>query len=164
MNGDHSATNPGGTGSHGDATGRRCWLYDPHFLLAALAAVPVWIALGLLVADRMHASLTPMALVSFLALQPVIEELVFRGALQSYLLDRGWTRHIALISTANITTSAAFVSVHLLVQPLGWAVAVAAPSLVFGHLRERFSSVLPAIAMHSIYNAGFALVVWIVRV
>ena len=43
---------------------------------------------------------------------------------------------------------------------LVWALAVALPSLVFGHLRERFSSVLPAILMHVTYNAGFALTAW----
>ncbi|WP_187272118.1 CPBP family glutamic-type intramembrane protease [Zeimonas arvi] len=32
-----------------------------------------------------------------------------------------------------------------------------APSLIFGHLRERFDSVWPAVAMHALYNAGFGI-------
>ncbi len=44
---------------------------------------------------------------------------------------------------------------HVGTQPLGWALAVAIPSLVFGHLRERFGSVWPAVIVHIVYNAGF---------
>ncbi len=142
---------------------RRSWLKDPHFVLAAVAAVPVWIALGVLVGDRMRVSLTPMTIASFLLLQPVAEELAFRGALQGRLLRRGWTWQIGPVSAANLATTCLFVLAHLLVQSVSWAVAVAAPSLVFGYLRERFSSVLPPIAMHSLYNAGFALVAWTVQ-
>jgi len=136
------------------------WLCDPHFVLAALAAVPVWIALGQLVGERMQVNFAATALVSFVVLQPAVEELVFRGALQGHLLERGWTRRIGPISNANLGTTAAFVALHFMAQPPAWAIAVAAPSLVFGHVRERFGSVLPAIALHSIYNAGFAVIAW----
>ena len=64
---------------------------------------------------------------------------------------------------ANTATTLVFVVVHLPAQPAAWAVAVAVPSLVFGHLRERFGSVLPAVAMHAYYNAGFGLVAWLLR-
>jgi membrane protease YdiL (CAAX protease family) len=136
------------------------WLRDPHFALAALAAVPVWIALGRLVGERMQVDLALTALLSLAVVQPVVEELVFRGALQGRLLERGWTRRIGPVSSANLGTTAAFVVLHFMAQPPAWAIAVAAPSLVFGHLRERFGSVLPAIALHFIYNAGFAATAW----
>jgi len=139
------------------------WLRDWHFVLATLAAVPVLIALGQLAGGRMQADFAVNALVSLAVVQPVVEELVFRGALQGHLLDRGWTRRIGPISMANLGTTGAFVALHLIAQPLAWAIAVAAPSLVFGHLRERSGSVLPAIALHSIYNAGFAVTAWWVR-
>jgi len=139
------------------------WLRDPHFLIAVLAAVPVWLALGLTVGDRMHVAFTAISLMSFLGVQPVFEELAFRGALQGFLLQRGGARRIGPISRANLATTAAFVALHFAAQPPAWAIAVTVPSLVFGHLRERFASVVPSIVLHSIYNAGFALTAWIAR-
>ena len=142
------------------STGWWAWLRDPHFLVALLAALPVWFAIGLMARDYMQVAFTTAALVSFLVMQPVIEELAFRGALQGFLLQRGAARRVGPISFANLATTAAFVALHFTAQPPVWALAVVAPSLVFGHLRERFASVLPAIALHSIYNAGFAVTAW----
>jgi uncharacterized protein len=64
---------------------------------------------------------------------------------------------------ANLAATVAFVMLHLLVQPPAWAIAVAVPSLLFGHMRDRFASVVPPIALHATYNAGFALTAWIAR-
>jgi uncharacterized protein len=136
------------------------WVGDWHFVLAALAAVPAWVALAHLAGERMQADTAVAALVSLVVVQPAVEELVFRGALQGYLLERGFARRIGPVSLANLGTTAAFVALHFATQPAAWAIAVTAPSLVFGHLRERFGSVLPAIAMHSLYNAGFAATAW----
>jgi len=139
------------------------WLRDPHFVVAVLAAVPVWVALGLVAGDRMRPNDTLTALISFLVVQPIVEELVFRGVLQGHLLSRGWTRRSGPVSSANLAATAAFSALHLLAQPPEWAIAVAVPSLVFGHLRERFGSVLPAIVLHAIYNGGFAFTAWCVQ-
>lgn len=136
------------------------WVGDWHFVLAALAAAPAWVALAHLAGDRMQADMAAAALVSLVLVQPLIEELVFRGALQGYLLERGFARRIGPVSVANLGTTAAFVALHFVAQPPAWAIAVAAPSLVFGHLRERFGSVLPAMALHALYNAGFAATAW----
>jgi membrane protease YdiL (CAAX protease family) len=62
---------------------------------------------------------------------------------------------------ANVLVTVGFVALHLRSQPLAWALAVAAPSLVLGHLRERFGSVWPAMLVHVIYNAGFGLTAWL---
>jgi membrane protease YdiL (CAAX protease family) len=145
------------------APGWWAWLRDPHFLIAVLAAVPVWPALGMAVGDRMQLTFTVVFLTSFLVVQPVAEELVFRGALQGLLLQHGGSRGIGPVSLANLATTAAFVAMHFAAQPPAWALAVAIPSLVFGHLRERFASALPAIALHSIYNIGFAITAWCVH-
>jgi hypothetical protein len=56
-----------------------------------------------------------------------------------------------------------FVLWHATSQPLGWALAVTLPSLVFGHLRDRSGSVLPATFVHIIYNTGFGLTAWWVQ-
>ena len=90
----------------------------------------------------------------------IFEELVFRGVLQGQLLRLTSARRIGLLTVANLCTTAGFVAMHLPNQPPLWALAVALPSLLFGHLRDHFGSVLPAVMLHAYYNAGFALTAW----
>lgn len=90
-------------------------------------------------------------------LLPAAEELVFRGLLQGQLLRLSSRRRLGLVSAANLLTSLAFSVAHLWAQPPAWALATVFPSLALGHLRERFDSVWPAVAMHALYNAGFFL-------
>lgn len=132
-------------------------LTDPHFLAALAAAVPVWVALGLGATGPLYRPAGLLAWLAFVLWQPLLEELVFRGLLQGQLLRIVASRHIGPISTANLLTTVVFAAMHLFAQPPAWALAVALPSLVFGHLRERFDSVWPAVAMHAAYNAGFGL-------
>lgn len=136
------------------------WSRDAHWRLALLAAVPVWLALALTTGRAMHAPSGMAAWLSFVVVQPLLEELVFRGLLQGQLLRLRAARRLGPVSVANLVTTFAFVAAHLVAQPPGWALAVAAPSIVFGHLRERFGSVLPAMLLHALYNAGFALTAW----
>lgn len=134
---------------------------DPHLIAALLAAVPVWAALGLWAGPWMRAPAGAWGWFSLVLLMPLLEEGVFRGLLQTQLLRvtavHGQPRRCGPISWANGLTTLAFVALHLPTQPLQWALAVAAPSLVLGHLRERLGSVWPAIGVHLVYNAGFAL-------
>jgi len=136
------------------------WLGDGHVLPALLVAVPVWLALGLTVGGRMHVAAGWSAWISLMLLQPITEEFVFRGVLQGQLLRLSSARKVGPVTLANLCTTAGFVALHFPVQPLGWALAVAIPSVIFGHMRERFSSVLPAVVLHAIYNAGFGLTAW----
>jgi membrane protease YdiL (CAAX protease family) len=136
------------------------WLGDRQALLALFAAVPAWAALGLTVGGRMHAVAGASAWVSFVLVQPVAEEIAFRGVVQGQLLRLSAARRVGPLTLANLGTTAGFVALHFLAQPPLWALAVALPSLVFGHLRERFGSVLPAVIVHAVYNAGFALTAW----
>lgn len=100
------------------------------------------------------------AWVAFVVLQPTIEELAFRGMLQGQLLRLTQKRQMAGVSMANVLTTAVFVAMHLQSQQPAWALAAGVPSLALGHLRERLVSVIPAMALHMIYNGGFALVAW----
>jgi len=142
------------------------WLRDRHATLALLAAVPVWSVLLLWGNGHLRHPVGVWAWASFLLLQPVLEELVFRGILQGQALRlstrNGQPRRLGPVTLANVLVTVAFVALHLRAQPLAWALAVAGPSLVFGHLRERFGSVWPAILVHIIYNAGFGLTAWLV--
>ena len=108
-----------------------------------------------------------LAWASLLLVQPFLEELVFRGLLQGQALRLitadGQPRRWGPLTIANILVTVAFVALHLRAQPLAWALAVAAPSLVLGHLRERTGSVWPPMLVHAFYNAGFGLTAWLVN-
>jgi uncharacterized protein len=115
----------------------------------------------------MHAPAGWAAWASFVLLQPLLEEIVFRGILQGQALRltmlNGQPRRLGPVTLANVLVTIAFVALHLRAQALAWALAVAVPSLIFGHLRERFASVWPAVGLHAFYNLGFALTAWLVR-
>ncbi|MCM5570146.1 JDVT-CTERM system glutamic-type intramembrane protease [Burkholderiaceae bacterium FT117] len=132
-------------------------LADAQFVAAIVVALPVWLLLGLGLAGPLHRPAGLLEWLAFVAWQPLLEELVFRGLLQGQLLRLSAARRVGPVSVANLLTTAAFAAMHLLAQPPAWALAVVAPSLVFGHLRERFGSVWPAVAMHAVYNAGFGV-------
>lgn len=136
------------------------WLRDPHAVAAMLGAVPAWAGLALFAGGHMSAPSTVASWLSLVGVHPLVEEVLFRGLLHGQLLRLTRGGRAGEITLANIGTTMAFVMVHLAVQPAPWAIAVAAPSLVLGHLRERFASVLPAIVMHAYYNAGFGLIAW----
>jgi uncharacterized protein len=139
------------------------WLLDRHWVAAIVLAVPVWLALGTTVGPRMHAPAGAAGWLLFAVAQPLAEELAFRGVLQGRLLALTAARRVGPITLANAGATAVFVLWHLPSQPLGWTLAVALPSLVFGHLRDRSGSVLPAMLVHIIYNTGFGLTAWWVQ-
>ena len=142
------------------------WPPDAHLALAVLLALPVWVALGWLAGPSMRGPVGLVAWASFVLVQPLVEELVFRGVLQGAALQlttvNGQPRRLGPVTLANVLVTLVFVLVHLQAQPLAWALAVAVPSLVLGHLRERLASVWPAVLLHGIYNAGFAVIAWLV--
>ncbi|MFK8075994.1 MAG: JDVT-CTERM system glutamic-type intramembrane protease [Granulosicoccus sp.] len=87
---------------------------------------------------------------------PILEELVFRGAVQSALLSRGQLyRSFAGVTVACLITSLLFAAAHLVRHPPLWAALIFVPSLVFGWARDRHQSLYSPIALHITYNAGF---------
>jgi len=87
---------------------------------------------------------------------PLLEEWLFRGFLQGWLREHPTMRRSRLgISWANLLTSLLFVLFHLLRHPPVAALAVLAPSLIFGHLRDRQGSLLGPILLHAFYNIGY---------
>ncbi|MFK8079962.1 MAG: JDVT-CTERM system glutamic-type intramembrane protease [Granulosicoccus sp.] len=92
-------------------------------------------------------------------LYPVLEEIVFRGGLQTALFSRAVLRRSLMeISLANIVTSVIFAAMHTINQPPLWAALVFFPSLVFGWARDRYLGIQASIVLHIVYNAGF---VWL---
>lgn len=132
------------------------WLKDLRFGLALLAGVAFWLVLIGLGAPR--AVLGWSALFSLVLIQPVIEELLFRGLLQGQVLQLAWgRRQWAGLTTANLAVSVVFVALHFLTHPPLWALGVLIPSLLFGYFRDRHRSVYPSMALHVFYNAGYFL-------
>ena len=142
------------------------WPPDEHLALSLLLALPVWAVLGLLAGPRMYVPAGWLAWVSFVLIQPLLEELVFRGVLQGLALrlttDKGQPRRMGPITLANVLVTLVFVALHLQAQPLTWALAVVVPSLVLGHLRERLASVWPSVLVHAVYNTGFGLTAFLI--
>ncbi|MEY4268239.1 MAG: hypothetical protein RIS90_2774 [Pseudomonadota bacterium] len=127
-------------------------------------ALPVWLGLGLAVGAQMRVPASGSAWLSLVLLQPLLEEGLFRGLLQGALLQccrrQGHLLRLGPLTMANALVTLLFVALHLGVQPLAWALAVAGPSLLLGHLRERLGSVWPGVLAHGWFNLGFACTAW----
>lgn len=119
---------------------------DPPFLLALGAAIMAW----LLPEPEMHLAWYRLLLLALL------EEFVFRAGLQS-LLARSQLILVRLgpISGANLAASALFAGLHLVHQPMAWALSVFFPSLVFGWAWDRYRHLLPCWMLHFVYNLFF---------
>lgn len=143
-------------------TGRTGFLRERRFMTALL--VPALFA-GIYLAFHERAPALawivdmPLFFASRVLLWPVLEELVFRGAIQGWLRrNPGSRRTLAGVSGANLLTSLLFGALHLVYHPWHQALAVIAPSLVFGYFRDRHGSTLPGMVLHSLYNLGFFMV------
>lgn len=129
---------------------------DTLFWLAVAFGPLSWLLLWLVGIPRAAIHIPVSTLLTVSLIYPVLEEIVFRGGLQSALLARTMFRqHAGPVSLANVLTSIAFAAAHLFRQPPVWAALVLLPSLVFGWSRERYNSIVPSILLHMIYNAGF---------
>ncbi|HEY8605595.1 MAG TPA: JDVT-CTERM system glutamic-type intramembrane protease [Noviherbaspirillum sp.] len=145
-----------------DELGLHCragFLRSPSYL-CALAAGPAFLLLldagwpGL----RAGAPAAPLAVLSLVLWQPIIEELLFRGVVQGQLLSTAHGRREAAgLSVANALSSLLFMGAHLIHHPPAWAAAILVPSLVFGYFREREGSLLPPLLLHVSYNACYFL-------
>ena len=133
---------------------------SPVFLSALAMGGAVWLVLTLLAIVQPLPWLQIFSLPFLVAVlwQPTVEELLFRGCLQGWLFTHGWGRQSFVgISVANLLTSIVFSGAHIATHSLPWALSTLFPSLLFGVLRDRSGSVLPPLALHIIYNAGYFL-------
>lgn len=136
----------------------RVFWRDVPFWFALLAGPVCWLILLTLGLTRRSGSVDILLLLQLVVLMPVLEEIVFRGGLQSMLLDKSvFAKSLLGISLANLLASAVFAAMHLFNQPPLWAALVFVPSLVFGWARDRFDSIISSIILHCVYNAGFVL-------
>ncbi|MFM9881839.1 MAG: JDVT-CTERM system glutamic-type intramembrane protease MrtJ [Burkholderiales bacterium] len=148
-----------------DSASRRpiTWLAsDPHFLGALILGPIAWSLIAWWSNTGVAFDFPPRLLsdepVRFALLviaYPVLEEFVFRGWLQPALSSRLHRRPLPGVSAANLATSCLFAVAHLWYHPPAIALATFFPSLVFGYMRDRYNHLLPAIALHAFYNAGY---------
>ena len=101
----------------------------------------------------------PMLFVMVVLIRPILEEIVFRGLLQGWLIkQRRWESKIVHISYANIITSLIFAALHLLAHPPIMALLVLLPSIIFGYFRDRYHGwLIPSVILHSYFNLGYYL-------
>ncbi|MFO1361232.1 MAG: JDVT-CTERM system glutamic-type intramembrane protease [Burkholderiales bacterium] len=134
---------------------------DPHYVAAMLAAPAVWVALYAAVrtpSDPSWALPAPLRFAGLALAWPLLEELALRGGIQPLLAHTRWgARENWGVTTANVATSLLLAAVHLAAQAPALAAATFAPSLVFGHFRDRYASIVPGAALHVLYNAGWFL-------
>jgi membrane protease YdiL (CAAX protease family) len=134
---------------------------DRHMLACWLVAWPVWLVMGWVAGTQLRPPGSAMAWLSLGCWQPLMEEVAFRGLLQGQL-QKAWPQaRLGPVSLANSLTTLGFAAAHLLHQSPVWAMLVVPPSLLMGHLRERFDSAWPAVALHAYYNLGFGLTAWL---
>ena len=126
--------------------------FDFHFLLALLAPLIVWPW----VADGFHpADIGTLNIVAFFTLIPVAEEMLFRGWLQGWLLQkRSFTQRSLKVSRANMCTSLLFAMAHLWQHTFILLPGYFIVSLVLGHFRERYRGIMVPILLHGYYNLG----------
>jgi membrane protease YdiL (CAAX protease family) len=138
------------------------FITDRCFWVALIAAPAFWAVLWFVVSPASEWGWPLRAPTQYLLLvviYPVLEELVFRGALQGWMRTHGWARkEVGVVTVANGITSVVFTLAHLIVNPVWISVTVFVPSLVFGWFRDRYDQLHASIALHVFYNAGF---IWI---
>ena len=134
---------------------------DAEFQIALILGPLSWVVLYALkqpIIDITWPLAAPWKFLWLAGISPVLEELVFRGYVQSWCYQQQWGRHRwGSLSGANLATSVLFAISHGLYHSPVWMLLVFFPSLVFGYFRDRYQSTKPAIALHIFYNSGFFL-------
>ena len=105
-----------------------------------------WIALPDFMEDTfMELSDEPLAVVAMAVLAPIVEEMMFRGAIQGYLMRRCSNAWTGIIITAII-----FGAIHMNPQQVVYATLL---GIIFGWIYYRTRSLLPVIVGHVLNNS-----------
>ncbi|MBE6302466.1 MAG: CPBP family intramembrane metalloprotease [Bacteroidales bacterium] len=105
-----------------------------------------WIALPDFMEDTfMELSDEPLAVAAMALLAPIVEEMMFRGAIQGYLMRRSSNPWTGIIITAII-----FGAIHMNPQQVVYATML---GIIFGWIYYRTRSLLPVIVGHVLNNS-----------
>lgn len=133
---------------------------DRYFWAAVAAALPVWAAIYVGIRpnlDLVWPLRAPAVFAQVAVLYPVLEEIVFRGVIQSAGHRYLPACSLGPISLSNLLTSLVFTAMHFLYHPPLWATLVVVPSLVFGYFKDRHGSLVGPVLLHVFYNTGYYL-------
>ncbi len=131
---------------------------DPFIWRVTSLACLFWFVLSFYIPITRNLSwplLTPLLFVMPVIIYPVLEEIVFRGAVMDFFRTKTPGIVFFYLTKANIFASVIFTSLHFIYHPPLWASAVFIPSLLFGLAKERYQSLIPPILLHVFFNAGY---------
>lgn len=128
---------------------------DPTFHI--LLFIPVFIWLFVYKYNPSISQFEKKYLISVILIIPIIEEVIFRGLLQTWIAKR-YNQAVGQLSLANLITSSIFALLHLFTQTLSMALYTFIPSLIFGYAKDRYKRLMPSIILHSSYNGGYFLI------
>jgi len=103
----------------------------------------------------------PFLGLTLVVIAPILEEWTFRGwlfdTLRAYLNRHEWASmaQLSVISLHNLTTSALFVGLHIVMRDFQTGLLVLLPSLVLGLLRDRGVSLVSLMSIHGLWNLGW---------
>jgi len=124
--------------------------------IAAVLAFPFWISLFFFKQKYECCNLPDLFQIFILVIiAPITEEIIFRGAIQTFLSQRNFELNLRWLSLSNLITSCLFSLSHFLLNNSIAILLVFFPSLIFGYLREKSNSLIAPIVVHSFYNLGF---------
>lgn len=128
---------------------------DPVFHMLLISPLAIWLLIFIENPHFLTIKIRPLLMV--VVIIPIIEEIIFRGLLQTWLAKR-YSRKLIFITQANLITSCIFVLAHLYQHNLIMALYTFVPSLIFGYSRDRYKRLMPSIILHSSYNGGYFLI------
>jgi len=133
---------------------------DPLWIFAILIGPLFWLIIPQTGLIDKSTDLDWLKYLLALLVYPVLEEIVFRGWIQSELVAKETFRvKYFFITFANWITSALFSLFHLINHEPVWALLVFFPSILFGLLRDKYQAITPPIILHIYFNAGFVFFV-----
>jgi membrane protease YdiL (CAAX protease family) len=103
----------------------------------------------------------PLLGLTLVVIAPVLEEWTFRGwlfdTLRAHFDGHDWSSmtQFSVISLHNLTTSALFVGLHIVMRDVQTGLLVLLPSLVLGLLRDRGVSLVSLMGIHGLWNFGW---------
>ena len=125
-------------------------------LISMALALPFWVLLFFFKQKYDCCKLIGLFQVFVLVIiAPITEEIIFRGAIQTFLSQRSFELNLGWLSLSNLITSCLFSASHFLLNHSIEILLVFFPSLIFGYLREKSNSLMGSIVVHGFYNLGF---------
>ena len=106
----------------------------------------------------------PFLGLTLVVIAPILEEWTFRGwlfdTLRAYFSRHDWApkAQFSVVSFHNLTTSALFVGLHIVMRDVQTGLLVLLPSLVLGLLRDRGVSLVSLMGIHGLWNFGWSAI------